>query len=199
MVPVLKILALPILGISLLVLVLFLERPQSVKSELPNLVITTVGLDDLHIGLKAPYGTASIHHALIVNDSPHTLLACEIIFEFITRDGEIRSNRKVVGYTELLLAKPAARQALIKFQPAIAPHSKMLVGLGVEPDLVRISGTLPPLTTKTSIEETGANLEMYEKLVIRLNAVVIEDGHAFGPGAADFLTHLKALLGEKKP
>lgn len=201
MATVLKVLALPILGISLLVLViLLLDWRQQVKTKnSPDLVITTVGLDDLRISLEAPYGTKSIHHALIVNDSPHHLLACEIVFEFITRSGETHSNRKVVGYTELLSAEPAAREALLKSQPGIAPHSRMLVGLGVEPDLVRVSGRLPPLAGKSGLEETGTNLEMYEKLVIRLNAVVMENGQALGPGAAEFLTHLKTLLKEERP
>jgi hypothetical protein len=194
-----KVLALAILGVFSLVLVLLLRQPNRVKTEPTNLIITTVGLDDQDIGLEAPYGTKSVRHALIVNNSRHHLIACEILFEFVTRTGEIHVARKVVGYTELLSAEPAARQALLRSQPGIAPHSKMLTGIGVEPDLVRVSRGLPPLTGKSSIEEPGANFEIYERLVIRLNAVVIENGQAFGPGASEFLPHLKTLMKEDSP
>lgn len=192
-----KIAGLPVLIVSLFFAALA-YRSLQVKLQIPSdFEITTVGLDDLGIHLQAPYGTKSVHHALVVNDSSHHLLACEILFDFVTRTGEVQSARRVVGYAQLLSAKPKEREALFKSQPGIAPHSKMLVGME-EPDLVPITNKLPPLASEFSIKDERGS-QNYRKLVIRLNAVVIENGEALGPGAKEFTTHLQTLLKEEQP
>lgn len=174
---------------------------KPVNSDPPiNLPVTTVGLDDLHIRLKAPYGARSFKHALIVNDSSHHLLACELLFEFTTRTGEIHATQGIVAYASLLAAtKPGTRETLLKSQPGIAPHSKLLFGMGMDPKLLLGPAEVPPLPTHDStVEEAEMDWEKFEKLVIRLNAVVIEDGRALGPGADKFLNHLGQLMKEDK-
>ena len=190
-----------IFGLLLLLSIVVLIWTKQVKTDRPiNLLITAVGLDDLHIRLEAPYEARSVNHALIINDSAHHLLACELLFEFTTKTGEIHTRQGVVAYTNLLTAlKPGTREMLLKSQPGIAPHSKMLFGMGAEPKLLQASDELPPLPTDVmTAEEKQMNWAIFDKLVIRLNAVVIEDGRAFGPGADKFLDHLDKLIREVK-
>jgi hypothetical protein len=186
------------LGSVLLLSIVVLIWAKQVKTDRPtNLQITTVGLDELQIRLESPYGARSINHALIINDSSHHLLACELLFEFTTKTGEINTAQGVVAYTNLLKAKPSDREALFKLQPGIAAHSKLLFGMGAEPKLLRVSDEVPPLPAEIrTVENKNPDLPIFEKLVIRLNAVVIEDGRAFGPGAPKFLDHLNRLLEE---
>ena len=184
-------LLLVIFGLLLMAFGLYWSRYM--KKDQATLEITPVGLDEFGIRLESPYGTRSVHHVLLINNTPHNLIACEILFEFVTHSGETHTARKVVGYTELLSATPAQRAALLKTQPGIAPHSKMLIGLGVEPDLVRVSGQLPAVSNP-SVEEKPETLQRYQRLVIKLNAAVLENREAIGPGGPEFLHHLETLL-----
>lgn len=186
-----------VIGSLLLLSTVILIWTKQVKTDQPTkLLITTVGLDELHIRLESPYGAKSVNHALIINDSPHHLLACELLFEFITKTGEIHSTRGVVAYTNLLMAETkGARESLLKSQPGIAPHSRMLFAMGADPKPLPASGELPPLPTDVrTVEGEKMNQTIFEKLVIKINAVVIEDGRAFGPGAEKFLAHLDQLI-----
>lgn len=173
---------------------LYLSR--YVKSSHSTLEIVPIGLDEFGIRLESPYGTQSVHHVLLINDTSHNLIACEILFEFVTQSGETQIARKVVGYKDLLSATPAKRKALLTSDPGIAPHSKMLIGLGVEPDLLRVSSQLPAVKN-LSVEEKPETLQRYQRLVIKLNAVVLENREAIGPGAVEFLHHLETLLKEE--
>jgi len=173
-----------------------LSLSPSMKKQ-STLEITPIGLDEFGIRLESPYGTQSIHHVLLINNTAHNLIACEILFEFVTQSGETQIARKVVGYSDLLSATSEQREALLKSDPGIAPHSKMLIGLGVEPDLVRVSGQLPAVKN-LSVEEKPETLQRYQRLIIKLNAVVLENRQAIGPGAAELLRHLETLLREER-
>lgn len=189
------------LGLLLLLSTGVLIWTKQVKTDPPpKLEVTAIGLDDLNIRVEAPYGSRSVNHALIINDSPHHVLACELLFEFITKAGEIHTTQGVVAYANLLTAERAdAREKLFKSQLGIAPGSKMLFGMGADPKLLPASGELPPLATDVrTVEAEKMNRAIFEKLVIKLNAVVIEDGKAFGPGADKFLAHLDQLIKEVK-
>src|ERR1043166_398669 len=108
--------------------------------------IAAIGLDDLGIHLQAPYGAKSIHHALIINDGPHSLMAFEVLFEFVSKTGSIDSHPRIVGYAQLLRAKPSEREALFKQGVGITPHSKFLVNIGMQgPDKGVIKKNLSPL------------------------------------------------------
>lgn len=185
----LKILGLFVVAVGL---ILFFSWHRDMRSSPPEgISIETVGLDDLNIHLEAPYGSLSPYHALIVNDSAHHLLACDVVFEAVTEDGRVLSSRRVIAYGDLIKASSEARQRLLKLQPGIAPHSKMLLGLGVEPDLVRVFGNqLPPLGDPNVVTILRSSTKI-ERLIIKLNAVVIESGEALGPTGQTFLTHLQ--------
>ena len=126
---------------------------------------------------------------LLINESSHHLLACEIVYEFILSTGEIRASRKIVAYGYLLKATLDIRRKLLMSSPGIAPHSKMLLGLGVEPDQVRVTNTLPPLGNSRAVVTLRDTVRI-DKLIIRLNAVVLENGQAVGPEATKFLSEL---------
>lgn len=156
--------------------------------------IETIGLDELDIDLESPYGLESFQHALVVNNSPHNLIACNILFDFTRADGVVKSANKTVLFADLLEASEEARKRLLKVSPGIAPHSKMLVGLGVNPDLVRVYVELPPLGKADFIGTPNENAVPFKKLVVRIDAVVLEDGKAVGPGATNLLKQVQESL-----
>jgi len=160
--------------------------------------IAAIGLDDLGIHLQAPYGAKSIHHALIINDGPHSLMAFEVLFEFVSKTGSIDSHPRIVGYAQLLRAKPSEREALFKQGGVgITPHSKFLVNIGMQgPDMVVITDTLPPLTDSAVGLDNAEVTERYEKINIRLNAAVLENGEILGPGAKEFNGYVQKVLRE---
>jgi len=161
-------------------------------------MIAAIGLDDLGIHLQAPYGAKSIHHALIINDGPHSLMAFEVLFEFVSKTGSIDSHPRIVGYAQLLRAKPSEREALFKQGGVgITPHSKFLLNIGMQgPDMVVITDTLPPLTDSAVGLDNAEVTERYEKINIRLNAAVLENGEILGPGAKEFNGYVQKVLRE---
>lgn len=188
-----------IAGVLLLAISFFLIQTTQVKTDnAQDIVIETVGLNELNIQLESPYGALSPHHVLLVNNSPHHLLACEIVFNWISQDGKVYPAKRIIAYGDLLEANPVTRQNLLKSSLGISPRSKMLVGLGVEPDLVRVTNKLPPVG-KANIDQVLNDSIKFEKLMITLNAVVLETGEAVGPGAQEFLFHLKnSVLQEQR-
>lgn len=159
--------------------------------------IETVGLDELGIRLEAPYGPASPVHALIVNNSSHTLIACDVVFEFTKNDGTVLPSYKTIIFGDVVSAPADQRSSLLKNNPCIAPHSKMLIGLGTQPGMVRISDRLPALG-KTLVEATMNNEVSFPKVTIRLNAVMLEDGSIAGPLGEQFREKIKEALSEDK-
>lgn len=167
------------------------QSVDDTKNNNKDLVIETVGLDELGVRLESAYRLKSPQHVLLINKSSHHLLACEIVYEFILSTGEIRASRKIVAYTRLLKEKDSiARKALLASEPSIKPNTTTLIGMGSDIDVIPITGALPSLPPSSTVEETFRNPEHYERLVIRLNAIVVEDGRAFGPGAEQFLINL---------
>lgn len=160
--------------------------------------IETVGLDELGIRLEAPYGPASPVHALIVNNSSHTLIACDVVFEFTKNDGTVLPSYKTVIFGDVVSAPPDMRPSVLKGNPCIAPHSKMLIGLAREPDLVPISNHLPELG-EAMVEATMNSEVNFPKVTIRLNAVMFEDGSIAGPMGEQFREKVKEALSEDKP
>ena len=159
--------------------------------------ITAIGLDDLGIHLQAPYGTKSIHHALIINDGPHSLMAFEVVYEFVSKTGSTDPHPRIVGYAQLLRAKPTEREALFKKGVGVTPHTKLLVNIGMQgPDMVEVTDTLPPLTDSAVGVDNPEVTERYEKVNIRLNAVVLENGEILGPGAKEFNGYVQKVLRE---
>lgn len=184
-------------GLLVISSVIVLLTMRTTKSQ--PFVIETVGLDALDMHLESPYGQNSPYHALIVNRSSHNIIACEVLFELITDDGRVLPGRRIVAYQDLLEATPSARKSLLSSHPGIAPHSRMLVGLGVEPELMRVDDKLPALG-QTSTEMVSKGSVGIKKLVITLNAVVIESGEALGPKGQEFLVYLKdEVLKEETP
>ncbi|HJT66881.1 MAG TPA: hypothetical protein VJ749_10525 [Pyrinomonadaceae bacterium] len=159
--------------------------------------IAAIGLDDLGIHLQAPYGAKSIHHALIINDGPHSLMAFEVVFEFVSKTGSTDPHPRIVGYAQLLRAKPTEREALFKKGVGVTPHTKLLVNVGMQgPDMVEVTDTLPPLTDSAVGLDNPEVTERYEKINIRLNAVVLENGEILGPGAKEFNNYVQKVLRE---
>lgn len=69
--------------------------------------------------------------------------------------------------------------------------------MGVEPDLVLVKDQIPPLPVDSQVIEHSK--ERFTHLVIKLNAVVFENGEVIGPSASEFLKHLRTeVLEEKK-
>lgn len=84
--------------------------------------------------MEAPYGPPSPIHALIVNNSSHTIIACEVIFEFTKDDGTLLPANKTVIFGDVVSAPADTRRSVLKNNPCIAPHSKMLIALGGHPE-----------------------------------------------------------------
>jgi len=186
--------------LSLLPSLVFLVMCNSTcrtSSGTPNTTITTIGLDNIGIHLEAPYGNRSLHHVLLINDTAEHIIACEVLFESTLSDGKTYTARKVVAFTRLIRAPISDRKSLLKSQPAIAPYSKMLIGMAAEPDMVRVTNSVPPLPEGSDANETGTKFSV-QSVTIRLRAVVFTDGHAEGPGPFDFLKHLQSLMQEDK-
>lgn len=178
-------------GILLLSLTLWIGLPKYMTTKKSDdLIITTQGLEELGITLQAPYGSRSFHHALIINNGPHHVLACDVLFEVVAKNGEVSSGHKVVFSHALAEEDPAERRAFLMKEPAIAPHTKWLVGLGVDPALEPVGDTPPPLADDAILPD----VKNYKQLNITLKAVVIEDGRAFGSNAQGFLKHLNEEL-----
>jgi hypothetical protein len=168
-----------------------------VETDNKTMKIETVGLDELEIHIEAPYGPASPVHALIVNNSSHTLIACDVVFEFTKNDGMVLPANKTVIFGDVVSAPPDKRSSVLKNNPCIAPHSKMLLGLGGEPDMVPISNRLPQLG-KGAIEATMNEEVSFTKVTIRLNAVMFEDGSIAGPMGEQFRVKVNEALSEDK-
>jgi hypothetical protein len=176
----------------------FLFTPR-VEPNTKQMNIETVGLDELGIRVEAPYGPASPMHALIVNNSSHSLIACDVVFEFTKDDGTVWPANKTVIFGDVVSAPAGTRSSALKNNPCIAPHSKMLLGLGREPDMVPISDRLPALG-EAAIEATMNSEVRFPKVTIRLNAVMFEDGSIAGPMGEQFREKVKESLSEdKKP
>lgn len=90
------------------------------------------------------------------------------------------------------------RASLLKSNPCIAPHSKMLLGLGREPDMVRISNRLPELG-KALVEAIKNPWVRFPKLTIRLNAVMFENGMIAGPMGEKFREKVNEALSDDFP
>jgi len=161
--------------------------------------IETVGLDELGIRVEAPYGQASPMHALIVNNSSHTLIACDVVFEYTKDDGTVFPAYKTVIFGAVVSAPTKERPALLKNNPCIPPHSRMLLGLAREPDMVPITNRLPELA-EAAVDVTANPKVSFPKVTIRLNAVMFEDGNVAGPMGEQFRKKVKEALSEdKKP
>jgi hypothetical protein len=176
-------------GVLVLGVILFLSSRQVKTNTGHEFKIETIGLDGLGILLESPYGKESPYHALIINNSSHHIIACELVYEQFINDGRSFSSRRVIAFGDLLRAPQTTRNALLESSPGIAPHSKMLVGLGVEPGLAVVVEKLPHVENTSEII-FNQSIKI-EKLVITLTAVVLENGEAEGPKAQDFATHLK--------
>ena len=161
--------------------------------------IETVGLDELGIRVEAPYGQASPMHALIVNNSSHTLIACDVVFEYTKDDGTVFPAYKTVIFGAVVSAPTKERPALLKNSPCIPPHSRMLLGLAREPDMVPITNRLPELG-EAALDVTANPKVSFPKVTIRLNAVMFEDGNVAGPMGEQFRKKVNEALSEdKKP
>ena len=188
----------PFFGAILVLVALLIVITTKVQTNNPpDIKVETIGLDDLGIRLETPYGSKSPRHVLLVNDSQHHLLACDLVFEVTTTDGVVSPARKIVAFSYLLKAAPDVRKKLMISFPGIAPRSKMLLGLGVEPDQVRITSALPKLES-SGLAVTLKDSVKIDKLIIRLDAVVLENGDVVGPRATEFLTELNDLLLKEK-
>jgi len=159
--------------------------------------IETVGLDKLGIRVEAPYGQASPMHALIVNNSSHTIIACDVVFEYTKDDGTLFPAYKTVIFGSVVSVPPPKRPALLKNNPCIPPHSKMLLGLGREPDMVLITNRLPELGN-SAVEVTRNPKVSFPKVTIRLSAVMFEDGNVAGPTGEEFRKKVNEALSEDK-
>jgi|ERR1044071_4207816 hypothetical protein len=168
-----------------------------IETNTKKMNIETVGLDELGIRLEAPYGQASPIHALIVNNSSHTLIACDVVFEFTKNDGTVLPANKTVIFGDVVSASADTRTSVLRNNPCIAPHSKMLLGLGREPDMVRISDRLPQLGQRV-VEATMNKEVSFPKVTIRLNAVMFEDGSIAGPMGEQFRAKINEALSEDK-
>ena len=60
--------------------------------------------------------------------------------------------------------------------------------------MVEITDTLPPLTDSAVGLDNVEITERYEKINIRLNAVVLENGEIFGPGAKEFNGYVQKVV-----
>lgn len=78
-----------------------------VETNTQKMKIETVGLAEFGIRVEAPYGPASPMHALIVNNSSHTLIACDVVFEYTKDDGTVLPAYKTVIFGDVVSA-PAA-------------------------------------------------------------------------------------------
>lgn len=159
-----------------------------------GVIVTAKGLDELGIRLEVPYGSRSLQHVLLVNDGPHHLLACDIVFEFVTRSGEAFPAHNIV-YNPLPLKEedPERRKAALTQEPGIAPRTKWLIELTGSPGLQRVEGALPPPTEGGSFE-TVRESEQYSRVNITVGGAIVETGQAYGPRAQEFLGHVREEL-----
>lgn len=89
------------IGVASAAAILKLSKHKGAQS-VDNLVITTKGLDDFGVTLELPYEGRSPYHVLLLNNSQYQIIACQIVFEFVTDKGEVRPAHKVVAYSEPL-------------------------------------------------------------------------------------------------
>jgi hypothetical protein len=171
-----------------------LNWSKNMRGQTPSdLLKTTRGLDEFGVTLELPYEGRSVSHVLLVNNSQHHIIACSIVFEYEDGHGELWPAQKVIAYSDLLAEKNISKlRTLLQTQPAIAPRTKWLIGMGVDPDLVMVNNNVPPLPESTQLKERGTSEERFTKLTIKLNAVVFDNGEAVGPGATQFLEHLRS-------
>jgi hypothetical protein len=187
------------LAIGVLGAVKFVQWSKGMSNEYSqNLRITAAGLDQFGITLQIPYDGRSPNHVLLLNNSQHHIIACQLTFEFVTSEGELRPAHKIVAYSDLLQEEDLVkRRILLKRQPAIAPNTEWLIGMGVDPDLVLIKDRIPPLPAAGQVTEYSK--QQFKQLTIKLTAVVFENGEAVGPSSAEFLEHLRTeVLEEEK-
>jgi hypothetical protein len=159
--------------------------------------ITTSGIDELGIEVRAPYGTRSLQHALLINNGPHYVLACELVFEVTTEDGKVLSTRRNVYSGSLLERDQVRGTAILDEEEKITPHSSWLLGFG-EPGMERVENAPPALTEERISPEVFPGVKKCRKLSIRISGVITEDGKAHGPAVQEFLKHMDEDLRELK-
>jgi hypothetical protein len=148
--------------------------------------IIAYGLDDIGVKLTPAYPDRSWREMILSNGSDYHIVAAVIIYEFTREeDGQKLAVSQIFGRPEVALEKdPIKIKTLANKYTLFPPHSKWLVGLGI--DIMQIKENLPTLeealeSSGTLLELTDLNKKPLKQIAIILDGVMLEDGQLVGP------------------
>lgn len=165
-------------------LIFYRDKPKSTINAI--VPVTASGLDDLGVKLTPAYPDRSWREMILSNGSDYHIVAAVIIYEFTREeDGQKLAVSQIFGHPEVALEKdPIKIKTLVNKYPLFPPHSKWLVGLGI--DNMQIKENLPTLeealeSSGTLIELTGIDKKPLKQIAVILDGVMLEDGQLVGP------------------
>ncbi len=174
------------------------DKPKSTINAIVPVI--AYGLDDIGVKLTPAYPDRSWREMILSNGSDYHIVAAVIIYEFTREeDGQKLAVTQVFGHPEVALEKdPTKIKTLVNKYPLFPPHSKWLVGLGI--DNMQIKENLPTLeealeSSGTLIEPTDIDKKPLKQIAVILDGVMLEDGQLVGPQKLN----IRQLVGSKKP
>jgi|GEM_PF-5147182 len=156
------------------------------KQKSQSLIVTTSGISEIGVKLIPAYPDRSWQEMILTNESNQHIIAVIVIYEVTREDGQMMPLQYIICHPELSLeTDPSKIKALLKKYSLLPPHSKWLVGLGVE--RTQLADTLPTL------EETRASAYLQDlvltppikKVHVILDGIIFEDGRTAGPQKND--------------
>jgi hypothetical protein len=159
------------------------NKPKIAKNAI--VPVTASGLEEIGVKLIPAYPDRSWREMILTNESDHHLIAVVMTYEMTGEDGQKGFGLNVLMRPEVSLETDPAKIAafLTKYPdpyPLIPPHSKWLVGVGMQN--LRFTDTLPSFEEArnfSSIEEDTP--PVLKGVHVFLDGVILEDGRTVGP------------------
>lgn len=165
-------------------LIFYRDKPKSTINAIVPVI--AYGLDDIGVKLTPAYPDQSWREMILSNGSDYHIVAAVIIYEFTREeDGQKLAVSQVFGHPEVALEKdPIKIKTLVNKYPLFPPHSKWLVGLGI--DNMQIKENLPSLeealgSSAMLLELTDIGKKPLKQIAVILDGVMLEDGQLVGP------------------
>ncbi|MGH9839574.1 MAG: hypothetical protein ACREEM_12405 [Blastocatellia bacterium] len=158
-------------------------RMNKQKDQTASTSVTASGLEEIGVKLAPAYPQRSWREMILSNESDHHIIAVVMVYEVTREDNEKISLGHVIALPELSLENDPVRiRAFLEKHPIIPPHSKWLVGLGVENK--RLTDTLPTFEeaqSSTFMQDVTLTPKALKSVHITLDGVILENGQTVGP------------------
>jgi hypothetical protein len=178
-------------------LIFYRGKPKSTINAIVPVI--AYGLDDIGVKLTAAYPDRSWREMILSNESDYHVVYAVIIYEFTREeDGQKLAVSQFFGHPEVALEKdPIKIKTLVNKYPLFPPHSKWVVGLGI--DNMQIKENLPTLeevleSSATLLEPIDIGKKPLKQIVIILDGVILEDGKLVGPQKINIRQSLEERL-----